>query len=532
MNVPVMGETTPIQVPGRFAPETPHITPIGEEAAGTNIGAAQAKLGGTISGVSAELGAHIVAKQNQDQEQAANDQVTAFAKDAQENVLDKGVLALNGANAKGATVVYDKAVSDLENKYAEGLQPKTAELYHRIAQTHVNLWRNNVIQHELTQTAAADEQAVASNVVTSAQTYGQAYGVKISDPDAQSKHDADMNALLVKSRSETVDQLKRQGIIDPDSVRIALQRVDGKFATEAATANPDNAGNILHSGKMDLSDKDKDQLRGIQVDTLQNNITQAIASGSAKILNPDATPSLEKTLAFVDAQAKAQKFTPEQTAQAESQARSLISTKTAEINQNREQALRKFSDATLQAFNSGKGHDEMVNTFVKKDPSNFTGFPQTDTATKQAIVDKLFTDKQAAINDAMTHLNPGQKAAIAEAEIVVDGKVGTTNIKLAGMNKQQKAKDVYMNLIKQYVAGSNHTYKEIMQYTNDLSKDVGNGHFWNSTVPAYKAVEEQQQKEAIGNTPATPIDRVRVKINGKTGTIPIKSYKPDTMEKL
>src|ERR1035437_7880932 len=81
MNVPVMGATTPIQVPGRFAPETPHITPVGEEAAGTNIGAAQAKLGSTISGVSAELGAHIVAKQNFDNEQKSNDAATSMLND-------------------------------------------------------------------------------------------------------------------------------------------------------------------------------------------------------------------------------------------------------------------------------------------------------------------------------------------------------------------------------------------------------------------------------------------------------------------
>ena len=519
MNVPIMGETVPIQAPGRFGPETPRIAPIGAESSGTNIAAASADTGRIVEGMGLELSAHIKAKQDFDNEQKSNDAATAALNDLHD-VHDE-LTQKQGVNAEGNYDILLARKSEFKAKYAKGLTPEQADHYNRVFDNGAEVIGRSVSQHEAEQTQVAREQGIASRIKTGADIY------------AINPYDSHSQAALDKAISDAGSLSQIHGETSETSA-IRKQGVYDAFVLNAATKNPANASMLLEKHGTDISQKAQEQLRGIQVDSLQNNIIEEISSGSAKVLNTDATPSLEKTLSFVDAQAKAQKFTPEQTAQAEAQARSLISTKTAEINQNREQNQKKFSDSALQMFNSGKGHDEMVDALVKKSNFDFSGYPTTDKSNQKDYIDKLFTDKESAIQDALTHLNPSQKAAIAEAEIVVDGKVGNTKITLAGdKNKQQPAKEVYMNLVKRYVAGSNHTYKEIMQYTNDLSKDLGKGHFWSFTVPAFKSVEEQKQAESLTSKLETPIDRIRVKKNtGETGSILIKDFDPKAMEKI
>jgi len=268
---------------GINASQTPNVAlqPMTAAASGANIGEAISGLGRTVGAATDALSSHLLAQRNHEEEQAANDEATKFAKDAQDTVLLNGVLSLKGANAKGATIVYDKSISDLKDKYGKDLQPRARELYNRIADTHANLWRNNVISHEIEQSNIADEQATASNVVTSAQTYAMAYGTKITDPTAQKKHESDMTALLGKARSETADMLKRKGLNDPATVKQELQKVDGRFAIESVKANPNNAGAILSSGKFDLSLKDRAIIQDIHTENLKNEFSNIVLTAKS-----------------------------------------------------------------------------------------------------------------------------------------------------------------------------------------------------------------------------------------------------------
>lgn len=496
MNVPIYNRQVAEQAPGVA---TPHIDPITEGAFGANADEAKANLGKTVSSLGAGIAEYLIAKRNHNEEQTVNDRVTEFTKDATENLLygKDGALILTGANAKGITPVYDQRVNELKSKYIKDLPPKSAELFNRIADTHANLWRDNVIKNEVDQTNIADEQSIASNVSVSAQTFGSAYGVKVVG-EAQAKHDSDMNLLIGKARSEAVDLLKRKGISDPADIKLERQKVDGQFAIEAAKNNPLNADSILASNKFDLSAKDKAQLQGIQVDALQNVISQAALTYKP---NADGTPNLANTIDFSTKAAKDKGFTPEQTDQVIKYAHSQVAVATAEIRQNREQNQSKFYNQAIQMFNSGKKQPDIVDALVKKANYDFSGYSATDKQDQIDYINKLFTSHIDAVGKALEYVSPEQKAALAEAKIIIAGKVGATKLKLSGDVEEQRMDAVYEGILNRKVAGSNMSRDEILGYTNDLFKNVEiPGRFWGTNEkPAYQYISEQERAYALSN---------------------------------
>ena len=524
MDVPKLNRTVGLESGGY----TPAIQPITREAFGEGVDAENAKTGQIIGNLGAELQAHINAKNRFDEEQASNDAANAALNkthDAHDKALEK-----TGGQAIGAyagTIKTDNPAIQLTDTSKYGVPDVTLPGYHKeeldpesfIAQSAKNkqemlatlktpqqrdhasrlydagteVLGRSVSQHEAQQTQVYQEQAMASNITTWA-------GIYAANPTAPGAQDFLNNA---ESSVKDFSKLKKE---DDASAGLRLQQVNDTFAKKTIEAHPEFAGELL---KLNLSTEGRAMVQGKQVDNLQNDIIAAISSGSANVLNADATPSLEKTLSFVDAQAKAQKFTPEQTTQAESQARSLISTKTAEINQNREQALKKFSDSTLQAFNAGKSREEMTDTFVKKDSSVFTGYPHTDTDTKQAIVDTLFTNTNAAREKALTHRSPAQLLALDQAMQTIRGMTGDNLVLLAGTTEKQKQSLVATEIMKKYVADNpNVTPDEITAHAKDIFKNVDTtvegrlwGLFGTRTEPesVYKLQAEQNQAGAEEN---------------------------------
>lgn len=489
MNVPIAQRTVGIEAQG--SPNV-SIKPITEGAFGANvarsnmdIAEAKGSVGKVIANVGQQLFDHMAAKRNQDQEQEVNDRVSQLNKDVDENLLygKDGALTLSGVNTKGVTPVFDEQANALRTKYAKGLSASQTQFYDRLANTHMEVRRNAVIRHEVGETQKAEEQGIASRIENDANTYA------IDGGDSYQSQ-----ALHNKAISEAQDLHKRRGD-DESTTALGIQKVNDVFAKKALESHPEQAKTILAT--FNLSPEGKAYVQGKQVEVVQKDISVAALTYKP---NSDGTPNLSSTLEYAESKIKG--FTPDQQIQVKNFVKSQVSVKTAEIEQNREQNQKKFTNTALQMFNSGKGHDEIVDALVKKSNFDFTGYSATDKTNQTDYISRLFTDKNRAIGEATAYLNPEQKAALAEAKIMIAGIVGKTDIKLAGMEQKQPADDVYFNLLNQKVAGSNMTREQIMSYTNELSKDIKTpGRFWGSVWPntekAYKVTAEQSQASAI-----------------------------------
>ena len=514
MDVPKLNTTVGLETGGY----TPQIQPINRAAFGEAADAENAKTGQIIGNLGAELQAHINAKQKFDEEQASNDAANAALNkthDTHDQILEK-----TGGQAIGAyagTIKTDNPAIQLTDTAKYGVPDVTLPGYHKeeldpnsfIAQSAKNkqemlttlktpqqrdhasrlydagaeVLGRSVSQHEARETQVYQEQAMASNITTWA-------GIYAANPTAPGAQDFLNNA---QSSVKDFSKLKKE---DDASAGLRLQQVDDTFAKKTIELHPEAAGQLL---ALNLSTEGRAFVQGAQVNNLQNDITKAIASGSANVLNPDATPSLEKTLSFVDAQAKAQKFTPEQTTQAESQARSLISTKTAEINQNREQNQKKFSDSALQMFNSGKPHDVIVDALIKKNNFDFTGYSATDKTNQKEFIDKLFTDTESARRAALKYLTPEQQAALELGKKHIEGKVGVkATTKLTPDGEDVNLFKTLSDNLDRKVSGSGMTPAQIVDYADESTKTITIKTHWFKKDEAVTSGIEQVQKDIAG----------------------------------
>ena len=302
MNVPMMGPTTPINVPGRFFPTTPHIEPITQAASGVNVDEANANFGKTLSNVSAGLAEHLIATQNFNNEQKSNDAATQSLnnlKDVHDKLMQtQGVNAIgihsgetpttipplqagkldvggvNNAPIKTTTIDPNSFVGQraaLRAKGAEGLTPEQQDHYFRVFDNGAEVLDRSVARHEAEQTQVAQEQGIASRNATGAQIFA----VNPFDPNSK--------AALDKAYSDT-DSLSKLHGEDTNTSTLRKQQVTDLFMTSAAKNNPANAAMLLEKYGANMSPEAQSELRGMKLDfTVRHDFTNGIPDSKTAI---------------------------------------------------------------------------------------------------------------------------------------------------------------------------------------------------------------------------------------------------------
>ena len=488
MEVPSYNRSIGVEAPGSVAPTLQPMTPA---SSGANIGQAIAGVGNQVQSLGGELLGHMITKKNADMEQEVHDKFNPVAQSMHDDAIQrlstegyqaKGIThgdnldptalanaANTGGNVTAAIQAQDKSFqssyvgTSLKRKadfVSQFTDPRQARLANNLYDAADANYRNAVSEHEVKQMRVATEQGLAASTLTAA----QAASIR---PNTNPFDDP----MVQANNSRTYDLTN--SMAGPDAAKLAVQKNNDFIALERVKNFPSEASSILANDKVDISPDAKAKIRGVQVDNLQNTITQQIVQGNKNIVNPDGTPNLQKTLDFVQSQADANKFLPEQTQRAEQMAREAISTKTAEISQNREQNQKSFYNTLAQMFNAGKNSDAIKDALLKKSHYDFTGMPASDKQTQEDAINEFFTNQQSAYNKSLNYLSPEQQSAVALAKQAMEAKVGKkASLKLMDDGQPVNLLQTLNDNLDRKVAGSSMTPQEIAAYADDSTKQV------------------------------------------------------------
>jgi hypothetical protein len=276
MNVPIAQRTEGIDA--QAAPNV-SIKPITEGAFGAdvarsnmNIAEAKGSIGKAIGGVGQQLFEHMAAKRGVEREQASNDMVSDFAKEAGEKVIygKDGVFNRFGVNAKGSTEYADAELSKLQATYLKNMDAESADHFKRKSGAIISTWRESYIPHEVKESRIADEQGVNASIKTSADV-SSVDG--LSTPPSQ--------ALFNTALSEARDLTTRQGM-GKEASDIYVERVAGAYVGTVIDANinnnPDKARKALEFAKGKLS---TESYKAFDIKITANEFSKAVSVGKA-----------------------------------------------------------------------------------------------------------------------------------------------------------------------------------------------------------------------------------------------------------
>jgi len=517
MNVPIYQREVGISAQQTV---TPQIEPITQAAFGENVSRAIQGIGAQISDTSEQIANHLLAKKERENEQSANDATANLNRDIDNLMYGKdGYLSRQGINAKGITAgeivpptstgktgptipkpdpnSFVSKSEELRQQYAKGLSGKALEFYDRLSKAHLEVRRNAVMKHEATQMRQAEEDGIAARITNDASTFAIDGGAS-----------KESQALYEKAKSEAADLSAQHGE-EPATAELRQKQVADQFLKSTTEANLEYKPDVVKKAldTLPASPEFKAKIQAMYDGRMIQSGIEAIRDPqiSASLLNPDQTYNAEKVTQFASTFADSKGFSLEQKTQLLNGARSEASRINSAMAQQREQNQAQWYNNVIRDYNALtkqnpiSSPDALMSKYVLKDRTDFTGYAAIDTAKKSDFINSLFSDANKARESALAYLSPAQKAALSEAEIMADGKLGKTQIQLAGMDEKQSAKDVYMNLIKQKVSGSNMTHDEIIGYANDLFKNVTvkPGWIWDTTQPAYQTATEKGQAYAI-----------------------------------
>jgi len=482
-----------------------------EEAFGTEVAAAQERLGQTIGRAGQVASQRLIELQQRNDEQNVLDQTTKFQTDLQgrlddptvdENGIPKGFLVRQRNQAKGATPQFDAVAQQMKAQYMQTVTaPELRNQMEKTLDVHLTSAREQVLHHEAAEGLASFKDSLDAN-----QASAISNAATLSDPK-------DLAKAITVAQAATTGAAMHLGQ-SPDVVDIQNKTLAAKMVHASVMGvldqNPTAAQAVFDANKDKMLQNDVEATQklidGQKIYVLTRDVWNSIAADPTFRL---ADGMVDRAKA--DAYVRSLKLEPKMEYEVMSHLDHRAMVDYSETMRKRQDAERSAVNEIIDAQSKGVPYDQAL-----KIPSKYA-WDTVSTANLEAEVTKLYANPQDRFNAWINRQPQPVQAAWAETMNTVKTKYGSSMGKVAGT--QEKLSDAAINALKEDCLGK--TADQIRDITKTkLDKVVvGPYSFFGITLPINKTetgwkVDVQTEKgfsEAymkLAKDPAYGFDRV------------------------